>query len=139
MPYEIGWLIESRVITGRLYGDIIEPDGIALVNEMARLIDAGTPPVQVVIDILGMKSAPKTPLPLVKAVGEAGIDFARTGHLIIVSVNPLYSFMGAVAGKVFGSQLRILPNQSEAWEFIRAHDPTLWEALERLSVSGGEI
>lgn len=132
MPYEVGWLIESRVVMARIHGDVIEADGIDMLYEMARLIDSGHAPVHILIDTLDITRVPKNLMPLVQAISEVGISRERTGYMMVLSNNQLHNFIGAVAAKMAGVRLRTVDDRAVALEFLRIHEPELNDEFVRL-------
>ncbi|MFN8527326.1 MAG: hypothetical protein U0670_01800 [Anaerolineae bacterium] len=132
MPYEVGWLINTRVISCRFFGDIVEADGIDLLKEMARMIDAGTAPVFVVIDALEITRVPKSLIPLVQAITELQLDKAKLRYLLVLSNNPLHSFIGTIAAKFAGIHLRLLTDMNSAIDFIRTHDAELNTEISKI-------
>lgn len=132
MPYEIGWLIDTRVITCRFFGDIVEADGIDMLKALARMIDAGTAPVFVVIDTLEITRVPKSLIPLVQAISEVQLDKSKLSYLLVLSNNPLHSFIGTIAAKFAGIHLRLLSDMNSAIDFIRTHDVGLNTEISKI-------
>src|SRR4051794_21008942 len=115
MPYEVGWLVENRVIVQRFYG-VMELDQFReTVSKTTDMIVAGTPFVHVVTD---MSSVQKFPMNLQALSSITGKKHPHMGWFIMVGANPLARFTMATLSQIINMRLRGVTTMTEALQFL---------------------
>jgi hypothetical protein len=117
MPYKLSWFIPGRVIDMTL--PEIATDGSvfeALDTEINAMLDSGTAPVHVMIDLRLMKEYPSASI----AMKMKYYKHPKIGRLVIIglSANPMLRFLGGLVGRGVGIQLKDVGSREEAEAYI---------------------
>jgi hypothetical protein len=117
MPYKLSWFIPGRVIDMTL--PEIATDGSvfeALDTEINAMLDSGTAPVHVMIDVRTMKEFPSATI----AMKMKYYKHPKVGRLVIIglSTNPMLRFLAGLVGRGVGVQIKDMSTREEAEAYI---------------------
>ncbi|HYO89193.1 MAG TPA: hypothetical protein VER79_11120 [Candidatus Limnocylindrales bacterium] len=130
MAVEVRWLIEPRVLLQDFTGPIRLEDATQALLAGPPLIATGTPPVHMVVNLLGVTQYPRSVYQLQGAIrNHPYLD--RIGWLaVIVRHNPLLIFTVTILTRVRFANLRVavVDDMAGALRLLRERDSSL-EAL----------
>lgn len=132
--YKLGWLLENRVILLQLEGAYSEVLFNEQVQALKALVAPGTAPMYLIVDTTGATTIPKNfrePLNILTANRlEGQITWA-----IFVTSNPLFRFLGSIAGNLTSIHFRPAASLEEAIEVLLRINPGLEEALRSVDLT----
>lgn len=125
MPFEVGWLVENRVILTRYTGVIAVDDIHEQMGQTKSLMLQGTPLIHSIIDLSQIEKWP--PLNVVNEfrTTEIGDVRLKMGWSIIVADNMLLKFGTSLFTPIFKLRQRVFSTLDEALTFLQGEDHTL--------------
>jgi hypothetical protein len=123
MPFEIKWQIENRVIFERVSGDIDFDATASAANQVSRLLDAGTAPVHLVIEMSELKSFP-TNVSKIHTVTQ----FMRSpalGWVVVIGSGQLATFFINVIRQIIKFPVVHQQSLDQSLAFLREQDKSL--------------
>ncbi len=132
MPYTTSWLIKDRVVYSEFHGAVSSDELATFIEQVLDLAKAGTGMVHHIsnsLDLQKLEFSLKTAQTLVKG---RKLTTEITWQ-VDINRNPINRWFADFLSQFVGVRTRTFPTLTEAFEFLKAQDPTLadvdWEAL----------
>src|SRR5262245_26858357 len=133
MPYQLSWLVEGRIISGKFSGKIPKELIPVFDREMLSYLDAGTAPlVHCISDITDLESAPS----LTAMIQFTYVKHPRMGWQILCGGKPALKLLGNLASQVFRIRFRSFGSLEEALAFLQQVDSTLPVEITKTAEAG---
>ena len=133
MSYEIGWLVEEKVIELHVSGDIASEILFAASRDIIVLMDSSTAPlVHLIVNETDMGNFPKQ----IKNVMDAAefINHPKMGWFLIYgNDSPFLNFLSPMVARVARLRHRRFQNGADAYNFLFSVDATLPQ-IERVAI-----
>lgn len=104
MSYHVSWLIENQVIYARYYGVVEMNDYVETGAIFAQMIESGTPPVHVLVEIMQGTKSPRDVSKIVEHL--RGYQRSGVGWVMTITPNKLERFFAALVMHMFIGNLR---------------------------------
>jgi hypothetical protein len=116
MPFESSWRVEERIIYIRFWGDTTLKDAEEFNAHLIEMLEQGTPPVHLIIDLRELKSTPNDFRNLSKIIK---FPLQQIGWVMNVGMpNPVLGFIAAALAQLFGARMRSVKTIAEAEQFL---------------------
>lgn len=129
----IRWLIEDRVILGEFCGKGELDCCQHMLARIKDLLDESTRPVQIVLDMSRVSSAPKDPHEMFLAANHFR-QHPNMGQVILVTQDPTIRLSGRILGQFLGAPFQAVNTMSQAHTILRRADSSL-DLSKRIAVA----
>lgn len=130
MPLEIGWMIPCRVLDTRASGQMPALDIIAGYGAFVRHLNAGGPPVHVLMDVSELVVTPES-MPWHR-MGAAIFDHPVLGWWVSYgNTSPKFQYALENMVRLRATRLVLMATREEAIAFVLQHDTTLADDASR--------
>ena len=132
MEHKVSWLVENRVIHIDVTGEYEIETVRRVVAEVKALADAGTPPLHVVWDMMGVTNMTRD---LRDPINEMGVVryHPKLSWIIIITDNVMIRFAGQIVSTFLGAHYRAVASFDEAIDTICRVDPTVEDGLRHVN------
>ena len=131
MPVHVRWYIPGRIVLHEFSGDVRLEDAAQSSLEGPALAEQGTPPVHMLVSLVGITRYPRSIHQLEAAIHIYPKADQLGRVVILVRHNPLLRFIATILTQIHYSRLRfvIVEDEAEALRSFLAHDASLAEVI----------
>jgi len=120
----VNWLVQNHVIISKIY----DWDAASLAEHMITanqlLNSSDLPLVHTIWDFLDMATYPTSINDIRHAIKPLFTN-ERIGWVIVISTNPMVSFLSQVGSSMYGVRYQRFKTREEAFEYLKQRDPSL--------------
>jgi len=126
MPIEVNWYIPNRVILAKGWGAVTKEENAESDRQVRALIDAGTPPVHVLMDVSQVEDFPFFNANYQSDNARQFLKHQNLGWGVVCgTTNPVVRLLSGVVLHVVAVKLKMFPTFEEGVDFLLAQDPSL--------------
>lgn len=132
MPYDVSWYLEERVVYARVSGIFTMKDVCHFNRTLVALVDAGTPPVHVIMHHCGLEKVPTN----LRQMRRAFTVLDRDGLGLAVDVaehTGIWTYVGQMLLRMSRMPFRHVNTMEEAHQILAEYDPSVAEALKAVT------
>lgn len=130
MPYQTDWLVQDRVLYGRVWGEQTLEEIRESSAQVLQYLDRGTPLIHMILDDSALEKVPVN-LAQLKSATQFLRHEALGWGITVGKSGATTKFLTAMLASLFGIRYRRCETLEEALAFLRERDATVdWSNVE---------